>query len=194
MGRLTLTQIARIIKSEATLIVLAIISIGLFTLGIFAIIQREPEKIQIASGQVPWQDQILAGKSTSYELESKLGKPIKIQTQDKRSSYFYPSGSQQRFNEIEIDQNVIQLIKEQVVANEKGNLNDFLVKFGQPEKILYGKHGIAAPAYFWGEKGIVVFGNPTSGLIVEIWYFKPITLMVFLQKYPEFQLTPKEIP
>lgn len=194
MEKLTLTQIARTVKSEATLIILAIISISLFALSIFAITQRESKKSQIALEQVPWQDQILAGKSTTQELESKLGKPTKTQAQEEWTLFFYPSDNQNRLNEIEIYQDIVQLIKEQVIANEKGSLDDFLAKLGQPEKILYGKHGIAAPAYFWGEKGIAVFGNPNSGLIVEIWYFKPTTLTAFLQKHPDFYLNPKPIP
>lgn len=188
----TLTQAARILKSEWLLIFLAIISISLITLTIYSFGKHKtalPEPNQKIK-QVAWQNNIFTGTTTKEELESKLGEPIKVTQTDQKLSYLYPSQSQYRPHEVIFEQDTAVLIKEQVIGNEKGTLNNYTQKYGLPESIIYGQHGTAAPGHYWGSRGFLVFANIYDGTIVEIWYFEPQVLSEFLAKNPDFNTEP----
>lgn len=184
MAELSLTRVANYLKSEWFLVTLGGLSILLITL---AILSFSKNKINNIPPGTPWQNNIYAGQTTKKELESKLGKPIKTAEEDK-TIYFYPSTDQYRPNRVEFSEDIVNVIKEQVIGDGKGGLNDYIQKYNQPETELFGPHGTFAPGHFWGKKGILVFANKFDGTIVEIWYFAPTTLNDFLQKNPSLSL------
>lgn len=186
MKDVSLTKIARVLKNEWFLLVLALLSLTLISLTVAAYLNKSKQY-----RGVMWQNNITPGETTTEDLGNKLGGPIKTAVENDKLIYFYESGNEFRPHEVEIFQDKVNIIKEQVIADEKGSLNDYLSKFGQPERILYGQHGYAAPANFWGSKGIIVFGNAESGKILEIWYFPPTTPDQFLAENSGFDL---EIP
>lgn len=181
MDRLTLTQVARLIKSEWFLLLAGVLSLAIFTLAIFSFSKVEPQEIPQG---ISWQKNIIAGESTKEEVESTLGPPVKTQEKHGELSYFYPTANQYRLNEIEFRKNIVSIVKEQVIGNEKGVLNDYLQKYGQPEVKLFGQHGTFAPGHFWGQRGLLVFASQNNGAIVELWYFTPTTLANFLKNNP----------
>src|SRR3990167_8538535 len=163
MERLTLTQVARLIKSEWVLLLLGIISLSIFALTIFSFIKvKSPETPQ----GVTWQKNIVAGKSTTEDIEKALGPPAKTQEEQGEISYFYATSNQYRLNEIEFRENTVSIIKEQVIGNEKGVLNNYLQKYDQPETKLFGQHGTFAPGHFWGQKGSMLSKELGFGLVV----------------------------
>lgn len=182
MGQLTLTTVAKLLKSEWILIFLGTISLAIFSITIFSFTRPKIEK---APQGAPWQNQIYAGTTTKEELKSLLGSPIKVDDRNGQISYFYSSANQYRPHEVNVLGNTVNLIKEQVIEEEKGRLADYTQKYDQPERKLYGKHGAFAPGHFWSKAGLLIFANEFDGKIIEIWYFSPTTLENFLQQYPE---------
>lgn len=181
----SLTQVAKIARSEALLITLGLISIILFILSVQAFSGRGKPR-QTPPG-VPWQNNIYAGTTTRSELESTLGKPKEIKEVDNNQVYLYPSNDEFRNHQILFSDDKITLIKEQVLGDEKGKLQDYVSKYGQPQALVYGRHGSIAPGHFWGNIGILVFANEAQGGIAEIWYFPPSTLADFLSQNPELE-------
>lgn len=185
MAHLNLTQVANFLRSEWFLLFLGTLSI---TLIILATISFSKTKNVEAPPGTPWQNNIYAGKTIKEELQSKLGAPLKIEEKEGRILYFYSSTNQYRPHQVELSNDTVSLIKEQVIENEKGRLDDYIQKYGQPEAEVFGPHGIFAPGHFWGKAGLLVFANNFDGAIVEIWYFAPTTLNNFLQEHPTLSL------
>lgn len=186
MNKFTLTQVAKLAKSELILLALGALSLIVFTLAIlsFAKPKNPPPP---ASSQSPWQNNIYAGKTPKNELESALGSPTEIKEEQDKEIYLYPSTNKNRLHEIEITNSTVNIIKEQVISKEKGKLKDYIQNYGQYEAEFFGKHGTFAPGFFWGKNGILVFANKNDGIIVEIWYFAPTSTTDFLQKNPEIK-------
>lgn len=188
MSKVTLTQVAQIIKSELFLIIFGLISISLLIIAINTASKNKPAQLPQPQ-QAAWQGEIYPGLTSKEDLISKLGPPIKTQGKDGKTLYFYPSADQYRPHEVEISQETTTLIKEQIITDEKGQLSSYLEKYGSPQAELFGQHGTFALGYFWGAKGILVFANKFDGTIVEIWYFAPTDLNKFLSENPQLQMT-----
>lgn len=186
MNKFTLTQIAKLVKSELILLVLGGLSLIVFTLAIFSF-AKSKNPPAITSSQTPWQNNIYAGKTTKEELKSALGSPIDVKKEQGKETYLYPSTNENRLHEIEIAESTVDIIKEQIIGEEKGKLKDYIQNYGQYEAEFFGKHGTFAPGFFWGKNGILVFANKNDGIIIEIWYFTPTSIIDFLQKNPEIK-------
>ena len=187
---LTLNKISQTIKSEWLFILLGLLSITGFSVAIFSFLTKGIQKTPPGTA---WQNNIFAGTTTKKELEDKLGPPVNVTQKDNNTIYTYSSASQFRPHEVDLTRNTVSIIKEQVVGDEKGKLADYIQKYGQPEAILIGQHGYAAPGHFWGKDGIMVFANDFDGTIIEIWYFEPSQLVSFLAKHPELSKEPPKL-
>lgn len=185
MPKLTLTKISGFIKKDYPILLIGLLLLTIFGIYIFNLTKSKT----IYNGEM-WLGKIAPGNTTSEELKNKVGRPLETKIENSKIIYSYPTSNEKRQTKIDIAQDVVQLIQEPVIAKEKGILNDYISKFGNPEKVLYGKYSYASPANFWGDKGLIVFGNPISGLIIEVWYFAPTSLDEFLRNYPEFTLEP----
>ncbi|OGD87499.1 hypothetical protein A2870_04080 [Candidatus Curtissbacteria bacterium RIFCSPHIGHO2_01_FULL_41_11] len=177
MAEFNLIRISKLIKSELLLIILGVLSITIFSIAVISFTKRGKAP---PPAQTPWNENIYAGQTTKQELETKLGTPEKIEAIDEGVAYFYPTEDRYRPDKIEISGDTVSIIKEQVLESEKGGLNNYLQKYGTPQAKLYGPFGTIAPGHFWGNNGIIVFGNEHDGTIVEIWYFAPTNLENFL--------------
>lgn len=186
MENFSLTKIAKVAKSELFLIMLAVVSISIFSIFVFTVIKGKNKESKTINRQIPWKAQVIPGQTNIKKLNSLLGNPLKTEN----STYYYPSINPKRPHLVEVSQDKVALVREQVIAKEKGQMKDYVESLGQPDAILYGEHEFAAPGHFWGKRGLLVFGNDNSGIILEIWYFEPSTLEDFLLKYPELKKEP----
>lgn len=184
MERLTLTQIAKIIKSEWILLLLAFVAIGIFSLALFFRPRQPPPKT--TPSQIPWQKTIFAGQTTTSQLTNTLGQPAKVENNQDKIIYDYSTPNQYRPNQVEIQGDTVYLIKEQVLESQRAKLNDYILYYGPPQAQIFGQHGTFAPGNFWGEKGLLVFAGNQEGIVIEIWYFQPTTLEDFLNNHPDF--------
>lgn len=187
---ITLTSISRNIKSEIFLIFLGIVTISLISITIYSLF-KTPIK---TSGDTPPQNiawnGITPGLSTREDVLSKLGTPIETNITDNAEVLKYSSSSIYIPHQIHISNGITKLIQEQNFENIEGKLFDIINTYGQPEAIVYGKHGKIALGHFWGTKGLLVFANNIDGNVLESWYFPPQTLEVFLQSNPAIKLSP----
>lgn len=186
MNKFNLTQVSKLLKSEPLLIVLGTLSITIFTVSVLSFAKRGKAPPPPPPG-TPWQQSIYAGQTTKNELEAKLGSPQKIEQLEDGIAYQYPTDDEFRPNKVEIKGDTVSIIKQQVLSQEGGDLNDYSQKYGTPNAKLYGKYGTIAPGHFWGDKGLLVFGNDQDSTIVEIWYFAPTTLESFLEQNPQIK-------
>lgn len=186
---MNLSQTAKIARSNLFLIVLGVFSVTIFTLFIIATLNSKP-----AYKGISWENQVFPGQTTVQQLKKSLGEPIRVDSDAGQITYFYPTTNENRPVAVQITNETVQKIKEPVIAKEKGSLKNYISDLGKPEAIFYGDHGFAAPGNFWGSKGIMVFGNDISGLIVEVWYFPPTNTESFLQQNPSLSVDPPIIP
>ena len=186
MPKYTLTNIAKTVRSEWFLIASILIAIGVVVLSVIGLnISKKPTE---RKETITWKNNIIAGETTKDELVKSLGQPTKIEDADNQASYFYDSTNRYRPHEVGLSEAKVNLIKEQVVGDEKGKLSDYLKKYGEPQATVYGRHGDFAPGHFWQDVGLLVFANTNDGTIVEIWYFEHQDLQNFLNHYPELKL------
>ena len=181
-----LTQVARIIKSEVVLVTIGIISISVFALAIFGLLNRS--KTPSTPPGTPWQDSIFPGFSTKEDVESMLGQPLNITEENEKLIYSYSSEVPTRNHSVYISQDKVEIIKEQITSQNRKNLSEFTQKYGSFDAKVFGYHGSFAPGHFWAKEGILVFAGQFDGNVVEIWYFKPTTLNNLLISYPELKL------
>lgn len=173
-----LSQIAQLVKNQIFIISLIFLALLIFALFIFRLTTR-PAPYE----GVRWINSITPGQTTTEQLKKSLGEPLS----QSGNTLNYSSSNQYRPITINTTNDKVSLIIEPVIKTEKGQLSDFIKLLGQPEAIVYGEHQAAAPGHFWGAKGILVFGNPISNIILEIWYFPPTTLDSFLVQYPDIK-------
>jgi len=186
MSKYTLTDIAKAVRSEWFLITSIIVAIGIVLLSFIGL--NIGKKSGEQEGSIAWKNNIIAGETTKDKLIKSLGQPLKIEAADNQVSYFYDSGNKYRPHEVELSEDQVNLIKEQVVGDERGKLSYYLQKYGEPQATVYGRHGDFAPGHFWQAVGLLVFANTNDGTIVEIWYFQPQDLQNFLGRHPELKL------
>ncbi|MCR4324705.1 MAG: hypothetical protein NUV69_03380 [Candidatus Curtissbacteria bacterium] len=184
MTESSLNRISIFLKKESPLLLLGLASLFITSVFLFNLLGKPSDD------EVKWLGKVTPGKTTEEELRQAVGEPIKIEQQNGKTIYVYPTTNENRQTTVEIENDKVQLIEEPVIAKEKGSLNGYIAKFGQPEALIYGQHGFAAPGHFWGSKGVIVFGNPISSLIVEIWHFPTTNLATFLQQHPELRTEP----
>jgi len=178
----TLTVISNLVKTKR--FQLTITGLLILVLIVAFALTKTP-KVQEWKG-------IFIGKSTQRDVENKLGKPLSTETQDNKTTYNYPTQNQYRQDQVVFQNQITNLVKEQVINNEKGKLPDYINKYGQPDSTLFGSHGTIAPGRFWGRQGLLVFAGQYDGTIIEIWYFKPTTIEAFLKGHPELSTNPQE--
>jgi len=190
---MSLTQIAKFLKSEGLLIFFGIIALFLVLLTVSNFSKALPEDINEINDQVAWQGNLYPGTTTQTQLIKSIGNPIESQSNQNGDILFYQTNDQFRKHEITISNGIVSTIKEQIIGNEAGDLNFYINKYGTP-KILYGKHGTFAPAHFWEKEGLIVFANINDKTIIEIWYFQPSSLSQILVENPELQIEIDERP
>lgn len=178
-----LNQLSEILKSKEILVGLFLV-LGLVTIVLF---------LWLGTKQVGWNDKIFPGKTDVKKLKEILGEPLRVQEKADRKIYYFDSGNKFRPNSVEVQENKVVLVIEPIIKSSKGELSRYKQNLADKEQILYGKYGSGTPAYIWPRSGILIFGNEETKEIFEIWYFKPMKLEKFIQTYPEFSLTPKEI-
>ena len=130
-------------------------------------------------GRPTWKG-LVPGQSTKNEIEKKLGQPSETSLQDGKELLRYPSSNQFRKDTLVLENNQLSLVKEEVINKEKGNLKDYLQRFGKPDLEGYGPYSEAGfKVYVFAKDGVAVVANPVDGTIIQMWYFKPTTLTVF---------------
>ncbi len=172
MEKTSLAKISSIVKNPLFLLLMLFITIGiLLTIG-FSLNSFKKAPF-IWNGLVP-------GQSTKENILNNLGKPEEEKTEEGKTILKYPTTNNYRQNSLDIQNDKLSVVKEEVIGNEKGRLQDYVTKYGQPEFVGYGPY---ADQYFktfvFSNKGVAIVANPIDGVIIQIWYFQPTSVESF---------------
>ncbi len=134
--------------------------------------------------------------TTKKDLEKKLGQPLSTGQEEGFLIYYYPSQTPGWPTKVYLSfqENKVELVKEYFPGPVK-TYNQFMEKLGTPDQELYGPHeGAGFLVFVFNQKGVALIANPDSGLVLEIWYFTPITLGEFLETWGKgLSLTPSKL-
>ena len=96
----------------------------------------------------------------------------------------FPSSNPEIPNQVIIEEDKLSFIKEIVTLKDKVYISDIEKEYGSTQNILYGPHSSSGfDLYVIPERGIAYVGHEESGLLLEIWYFTPMTFEQFKAKY-----------
>lgn len=170
----TLKQTQNIISNKLFIVIAAIMAISL----VAAIYFLTPKtKSYFWFGLVP-------GVSTQEEINRKFGNPLSSETTDSQTNLKYSSSNQYRPHTLVVENGKLELVKEQVIGNERGSLQNYVDKYGKPEYEGYGPFAEASfKTYVFPESGLAIVASPNDGTIMEIWYFTPTTLENFRNNF-----------
>ncbi len=135
---------------------------------------------------------VIPGKSSEKEVIDKLGDPINTKTEANKKTLEYKSTSPYLPNQVTMENNTVSLIKEIVTLEDNISSQSLKEKYGEPPYKLFDQTSESSTFFLfvYTEPGIAYLGHE-DGTVIEIWYFQPTTLQVFIQKYaPTYSINP----
>jgi hypothetical protein len=85
---------------------------------------------------------------------------------------------------VELDDNTVSIIRETIDKVDNIEIDDITSKHGEPEHILYDSRSLGGFYLFvYPQKGLAYVGHPESGILLEIWYFKPMNYEAFKKRH-----------
>lgn len=145
---------------------------------------RQREVILPATG--PSYNSLTPGLSERADFVTKLGEPV---AQDKVGIYdvlSFDSPTTERPDEVFFEEGKAVLIKEIITYNTDRNIDTLKETYGNASLILYGEDSIAGFYLFvYPDQGIAYIGNPNSGVLLEVWYFTPVSASEFKQNWAQ---------
>lgn len=162
----------------------------LFIIALFflIIINKDKKTVNIEPSPTPinvaeYKD-LTPGVSTKDEVFSKMGTALNVKIEDTKETYEYLSSNPNFNTEVVIFNDKLSYIKVVYTIKDNVKYEDFINKYGNPEKVLYG------PDYYVGyllnaypTKGIAFLYHNKSYNVREAWYFEPTNLDVFINDF-----------
>lgn len=125
---------------------------------------------------------LVPGVSTKDDVIKSLGEPSDSKNNGNLLEYL--SSNPNSPNEVVFESGKVTLIREIITLKEQKSISDLEKEYGNAVNKLYGPHSAAGfDLYVISEKGIAYVGHVESGLLLEIWYFTPMTFEEFNYKY-----------
>lgn len=171
----------KIFVSIVIIIIVGLLSV-LYLIGKRNINQNKniPDNIALSPAQ-NW-NKITPGKSTKEDVIKEFGDPISS-TEDLLT---YKSSSPARDNQITIQNNQVDLIKQMITSADKISTKSLTQKYGISSDMLYGPESPNGINLFvYANKGVAYLGNPLTEDVIEVWYFPPTILKDFKSKYAQ---------
>ncbi len=167
-------------KKYWVIILLAFIATSLLIIKLVFI--KEPTQAPPQTQQVEVYKGVIPGKTTAKDLSAIFGAPDPKESDFANNTLVYPRKEGGPPDEAIMDDNqTLALMKERSLS---GNLNDYVNKYGTPEKEYFGEHATTGyKTYVWATKGLAVVAGSADGIIYEVWYFAPTTLEDFKLKF-----------
>lgn len=132
------------------------------------------------------------GLSTETDITKQLGTALKETQSGKTTTLEYKSTNPNFNNQLSVNSGTLSLVKQIVSSADNIFISDITQKYENYENILY-KSGssIGFNLYIYPDKGIAYLGHQGSGIVLEIWYFKPTTFDQFVNNYGQgYSVTP----
>jgi hypothetical protein len=129
-------------------------------------------------------DNLQPGESTLQDVEKTLGDPLSEQTSGAEKRLEFKSISEARNNEAIINDQKLEFFIEKVASNKTAE--DITKQYGVTNNVLYGPDAYNGYyLYVYPDNGIAYIGNPITRDVIEIWYFSPLSLEDFKQKWAQ---------
>lgn len=126
---------------------------------------------------------LIPGESTENDVNNLLGYPVKVDQTDSVKIAEYKSTNPYRNHIVEFENKQISLIKEVVNKEDNKNADSIKSKYGLAPYILYNQYPTSTfNLYVYPKNGIAYLGHE-DGTLLEIWYFKPIEIDEFINKW-----------
>lgn len=164
------------LKKNALIVLLAFLATILLVLRVFIAPQEKPRP----PVGISWRG-IVPGETQELELKSKLGEPENVSKQGSQTVFSFGSetGPAER---IISENNTVGIIKTHYF--EGRSLDSFLEENGKPDGEFWGEYKtVGFKTYVFLKNGIALVANPNSGIVVQVWYFKPTTMTEFLSRW-----------
>lgn len=125
---------------------------------------------------------LVPGASGKYDVIEKLGEPDA--SEDEGNILKYNSSNPNVPTEIVLEEDKVSIIKEVITLSDKKYISDIKNEYGETQNKLYGPDSASGfYLYVLSENGIAYVGHEESGLLLEVWYFKPMSFEEFKSKY-----------
>lgn len=133
---------------------------------------------------------LIPGKSTQTEVINKLGNPVNKTNNNNQTILEYTSNNPNFNNQIMVDSGIFEAAKQIVTSKDNISITDLNQKYGNYENVLYKSSSYDGfNLYIYPQKGVAYIGSQPSGIVLEIWYFKPMDFQTFKNTlgkgYPE---------
>ena len=151
--------------------------------------KQEPTTTTPAEG-AQWQ-KLIPGKSTKEDLINILGDPIKSTEENGRDILEFKSTSSVINHKAYLENGTAIFLDEIVTLEDNVSLEELRKQYGVSNDILYGDDAYNGYYLFvYPDKGVAYLGNPSNDVVLEIWYFTPMTFEKFNQTWaPDYKTT-----
>lgn len=131
-----------------------------------------------------WQG-IIPGQTSKQEVISKLGQPKEDINENDWEKLSYPSDRNLFYHWITINKtnDKIVLVYYVVPENENLSINQYLQKYGQPEKVMYSNFSQYIKVAIYPDIGIAVWFDEKSCKVIFIRWFEPMSFKDFIKNY-----------
>lgn len=164
------------LKKNILIVLLAFLATILLVLKVFIIPQEKPRP----PAGISWKG-IVPGETQELEVKSKLGEPENTSQQGPQTIFSFGSETGPA-DRIISENNIVGIIK--IHYFEEQSLDSFFAEYGKPDGEFWGEYKtVGFKTYVFLKNGIALVANPNSGIVVQIWYFKPTTITEFLSRW-----------
>lgn len=123
---------------------------------------------------------LLPGKSTINDIKNTLGTPKKESSNGSTTTLEYNSTNPNFNNQILLDSGTLDVVKQIVSSKDNISISELNQKYGNYEDVLYKSSSYNGfNLYIYPSKGLAYIGHQGSGIVLEIWYFKPMSFETF---------------
>lgn len=166
--------VADLVKKPVVFIVIIVIFIGIL-LAYYS--------VSSIIGTPSWKG-LTPEVSTEKEVKNSLGEPKKQQNIGNNITIFgYKSDFENRLHEVWIADGKLILVKEQVNPKDKKKLKDYKGLKEPADKLYSEDFQDAQVLNYYNVNGLALLTNKNTGLVNEVWYFKPTPWPNFVTKF-----------
>jgi hypothetical protein len=122
------------------------------------------------------------GKSSLQNVKEINGEPDSETVDGESTKLYYKTPLNGFTNEVVLKKNKLNYAVENIFGSYRGNVSEYITKFGEPDLILYDKETLY-PWYIYLNKGLAIENDKTD--ILSVLYFVPSSEDVFMSTVAE---------
>lgn len=170
----------RFLRKYFIFIFLAFVATALFIIKVF-LFEQGKSLIGPEVSSPSWKN-ITPGKTTINETENILGAPVSLEKAGTSIVLKYETGVGGPPHTVVVENQIVGLIKERFSGSE--TLDDLRKQYGNPDGEFWGPYKeVGFKLFVFSSRGVAVLASRLDGVVLEVWYFEPITLDGFLKKW-----------